>query len=238
MGRRPKIIQPAAPVKNIPEIETGEVDIKQAAELLEVSTKTIRRYIQAGQIKADKIRNVWLIPADEIERLRGLVREENTQAPAEVRAVMDTVNARLTGIENGVNRLLGPLQNELEQGRSRLSQIEEDNQMLREEIASLKQQLLKARSETTVDPQAAKHRAEEIDALRASIISNERGLALLRDEVASKDVIIREKESEILQLLDKLKEMETLHKSDPRRPRKPKFWAGIMKNDAADDDRS
>lgn len=238
MGRRPKIIQPAAPVRNVPEIETGEVDIKTAAELLDVSTKTIRRYIQAGQIKADKIRNVWLIPADEVERLRGLTRDESGPVPVEMRAFMDTAAERLSGIESGLNRLLGPLQQELEESRARLAQLEEDNQMLREEIASLKQQVQKTRAENTAVPQAAKHRAEEIDALRASIISNERGLALLREEVTARDEVIREKESEILQLLDKLKEMETLHKTDPQRPRKPRFWDGIIKSGAADADRS
>ena len=223
---------------NMDEPFPGQLDIKQAADLLDVSTKTIRRYIQNGKLKADKIRNIWLIPVEEVDKLRypGETDQAAGRLPDELWSMMEGIADKLGGLEETVRHLAGPSQEELEDTSNQMLQLEEENSILRTELEDLKQQLQKARSEHAVDPQVAKTRAEEIDNLKATIASNDRGLTLLREEVATKDRIIQEKEKEILQLLDKLKEMEiTQPKSSSRQPSKARFWGGFMKGGTSTD---
>ena len=212
----------------------GYADIKQAADILNVSTKTIRRYIQSDRLHAEKIRNVWLISESEITRLR----EDTVQEPAAVPGAaprefvdaLERIQDRLNAIEIRLGDLSPDINQDLDEAQSRATQLEDENQALREEISDLKQELAKVRSENVHDPQAGKARAEEIDALRATIVSNERGLALLREEVQHKDTIVREKEQEIIQLLDKLKEMENLYKPVKSPQVKPRLWGSFKKN--------
>lgn len=274
----------------------GYVDIKEAAERLDVSTKTIRRYIQAERLHAEKIRNVWLIAAEEIERL---LHEDEIEAQAAAAALPRELTARLEAVEqkldaltlrlgdaqaspgiekkldeilarleapaqaapgidqkldairarfdqlplltDSVEKKLGelaarldeaplPAGDDLQDAQSRASMLEEENQALRYEIESLNREAAKARSESSIDPQAIKSRAEEIDALKATVISNERGLALLREEVAHKDSVIKEKEQEIFLLLEKLKEMESTRKPVQAPSSKSRFFGGFTKS--------
>jgi excisionase family DNA binding protein len=43
--------------------------IKEAAALLDVTTRTVQRWIEAGTLKAFKIGGRWRVPAGEIARL-------------------------------------------------------------------------------------------------------------------------------------------------------------------------
>lgn len=46
--------------------------IKQAAEILDMSTRTVTRYIKAGKLKAFMVGNKWRFEKEEIERfIRG-----------------------------------------------------------------------------------------------------------------------------------------------------------------------
>jgi excisionase family DNA binding protein len=42
--------------------------LKEAAELLNVSTKTVTRYIKQGNLKASKLGSQWRIKPSEVER--------------------------------------------------------------------------------------------------------------------------------------------------------------------------
>ena len=46
--------------------------IKEAAEILDISTRSINRYIKDGKLKAFKVGNKWRFEKEEIERfIRG-----------------------------------------------------------------------------------------------------------------------------------------------------------------------
>jgi excisionase family DNA binding protein len=223
----------------------GYVDIKDAADRLEVSTKTIRRYIQSGKIRADKIRNVWFIPEKEVEALLQESEPEPLAAAAdpglalEIKSGLDQINERLEHMDRRLSALEGPRDEtleELEDLRGRTEQLDEENNALRDEIRNLKQELASAKSERAL-PQlhGTKNRAEETEALKATIISNERGLALLREEVRHKDAVIKEKEQEILQLLEKLKEMESLRKPVKNPPGRSRIWGSFIRGDNPSD---
>lgn len=222
----------------------GYVDIKEAADRLDVSTKTIRRYIQSGKMHADKIRNVWFIPEKEVEAQLQADEPEPAAAPAdpalaqEIKAYMDQTLERLGNIEHRIAALGGPSDEtleELEDTRGRAEQLEQENQALRNEIRGLKQELASAKSEHTLPQQHGPKNREETEALKATIISNERGLSLLREEVRHKDAVIKEKEHEILQLLEKLKEMESMRKPVKNPPGRSRIWGGFIRGDTSSD---
>ena len=51
---------------------TSQLTVKQAAQALNVSTRSIHLYIASGKIKATRIgfgKGVWRIPASEIEKM-------------------------------------------------------------------------------------------------------------------------------------------------------------------------
>jgi excisionase family DNA binding protein len=61
----------AAPVAHTtPRKET--LRVKEVATILSVSEDAVLRRVQSGQIRALKLGRIWLIPKDEIRRLRGL----------------------------------------------------------------------------------------------------------------------------------------------------------------------
>lgn len=223
----------------------GYVDIKDAADRLEVSTKTIRRYIQSGKMRADKIRNVWFIPEHEVQAMLKAGEPEIEAAAADpglaqdIKDGLDQVIERLGSMERRIAALEGPSDEtleELEDMRGRAEQLQEENQALRDEIRGLKQELTSAKSEHAQHQQhGAKNRAEDAEALKATIISNERGLSLLREEVRHKDAVIKEKEQEILQLLDKLKEMESLRKPVKNTPGRSRIWGSFIRGDSPPD---
>lgn len=210
-------------------------DIKEAADRLAVSTKTIRRYISAGKITAHKIRNIWFVPLAEIEKLvEAKVEEESAISPMfdEFAESLRHIGHRLDQLEGNVSRMVKPQSKEADpQTEAKIAQFEEENRALRDEIIDLKEELASGRTEAyNIDPHMIKSRAEEIESLKATIVSNERGLALLREEVHDKNNIIKEKEEEILQLLEKLREMEILRKPQAfQETRKQGLLGNIMK---------
>lgn len=44
--------------------------IKEVAEIISYSERTIRQWIKDGKVKAVKIMSEWRIPEDEVERLK------------------------------------------------------------------------------------------------------------------------------------------------------------------------
>jgi len=225
----------------------GLSDIEEAADQLGVSTKTIRRYISGGRIEAHKVRNIWFIPAEEIDRLQKARDEEQANVSPmfdEIAGLIRGISSRLDRLEDRVATPAKPaagesaaeaasLRAELEATERKVSQLEDENRILRDELVEVKEELNRKQIEIPapqMDPQAIKNRAEEIDSLKALIVSNERGLSLLREEVKEKDAVIAEKEQEILQLLEKLKDMENLRKQPVAQEQKKQgLFGSIMK---------
>ena len=59
-----------------PELPAGGYwSISQLARALSVSYATVRRLVRSGHIRAIRIRRLWRIPAEEVQRLR----EEGTK---------------------------------------------------------------------------------------------------------------------------------------------------------------
>ena len=137
---------------------------------------------------------------------------------------------RLDQIEDHISRVGAPAGTEIDDAAEKISRIEDENRALREEIGELKEELLRGRTEgASVDPQMIKSRAEEIDSLKATIVSNERGLALLREEVNEKNNLVREKDREIMQLLEKMREMESLRKQARPEQKRQSLLGGLIK---------
>jgi excisionase family DNA binding protein len=53
----------------------------QAAEALSASSQTIRNWIRSNRLHAVRIGNRFLIPRDEVDRMRGEVRSEVGESP-------------------------------------------------------------------------------------------------------------------------------------------------------------
>lgn len=233
MGRRAKIPQPLETGPKKPLSLEKVADIKEAADRLGVSTKTIRRYITAGKIEAQKIRHIWFVPLDELEKLEQAKEEDEQRLSPIVDELAEAVrhiSLRLDQIEEHLSGLSKPGGQPDPKAAEKSRRIDEENRMLREEISELREEMSANRNEgAQVDTQAIKSRAEEIDALKSSIISNERGLALLREEVADKDLALKEKEREIMHLLEKLREYEFSRKPDSGDLKKSGFLGNIIK---------
>ncbi len=222
------------------------LDINGAAEYLGVSSKTIRRYIKAGKIRARKVRNVWFCPRPELDKLIAVEAPPAPVAPeaapaaapvvqfdpaALIEPVLDQIKPFLEefkGSMREVDRKLFLISQERENQHTRPDLIEKeqeidflksDNQRLIEEIQLLKKELADLRLNGPKDIQILKNKVEEVDTLKATIASNERGLSLLRQEVRDRDEITRRNEQTIKELKERLRVAEeeaASHKSAKR----------------------
>lgn len=52
--------------------------ISQASKILGIARSLIWYHIRMGHIKAERVGFVWIIPDEEVERLRGIARSSRT----------------------------------------------------------------------------------------------------------------------------------------------------------------
>ncbi len=223
------------------------LDIKQSAAFLDVSTKTIRRYIKAGKLSARKVRNVWFVPISEVETLKNseagiepvqspddqTTEEQNYIVPDFIRRI----DSNLVDIKQQISELdrrLYLFSQERESGRfanedgisdleARNEQLIQDNDRLDEQINELREELERARKNGPKDTQVLKQKSEENEALKATIASNQRGLSILRDEVRQYQNKMREKEKIIEKLRARIASLEK-ELADRKSARKPTLW--------------
>lgn len=245
------------PEKSYPEGDL--LDIKQSAKHLDVSTKTIRRYIKAGKLSARKVRNVWFVPKTEVEALKkgessaGAEPEEQpAQAEQEIQeqprpqqqqqdtGLPDFIRKIDTNLETlkqqvgELDRRLYLFSQEREAGRisgegntteleSRNQQLEAENERLEEQAAALRDEIDRLKKNGPKDTMVLKQKSEEIEALKATIASNQRGLSILREEVGQYQNEIQEKDTIIEQLRARIASLEK-EITDLRNSRKLSIW--------------
>lgn len=198
-----------------------KLDIRDAARYLGVSTKTVRRHIDSGKITAEKIKNVWYVTTDELDQI--MKRPAKSSAKAVPETVIEEYMARLDVVLmaisdkiSGINGRLDLLEEEPAGKAATSGNSSEELELLREENERLSAALERAGREArdvrenghTADNQLLKNKSEEIEELRATIVSNRRGLTLLREEVARYKEELRRKESVIKDLKARLLELE------------------------------
>jgi hypothetical protein len=203
----------------------GELlDISAAADFLSISTKTVRRYISSGKVRARKVRNVWFCPRAELEKL---IEKESPPAAAAIPALAETMpvllelkdalvqlNKRIGAIDDRLflisqDRELRKIHSEpspeetqeIEYAKADNLKLIDEQQRIKKEIADLRQNGVK-------DIQLLKSKADEIESLKSRIASNERGLNLLRAEIAQKDESLARKEDTIRDLKRKNEDLE------------------------------
>gem|GEM_PF-2295750 len=132
------------------------LDITAAAEYISVSTKTIRRYIQGGKLRARKVRNVWFLSRSELDKL--VERDKPApvaaaQIPAfvpafdpslaeDIKKSLDSFNERLAGAE-GIKAALNNFNERLEEFDKRLYLLsqERENQHVRPDLIEKEQEI-------------------------------------------------------------------------------------------------
>ncbi|HOO56489.1 MAG TPA: helix-turn-helix domain-containing protein [bacterium] len=219
--------------------EEDLLDINGAAEYLSVSTKTVRRYIKSGKLRARKVRNVWFCPRVELDGL--LDRGKSDEAPETIVApsseILDEFRGmfdEFKGLMKEIDRKLFLISQERENQIVRPDLIEKeqeieylklDNQKLIEEMQRMKKQISEQSQSGPKDMSLLKSKSEEIELLNAKISSNERGLELLRQEIVKKDEIIRQKDETIREIKDFVRTYEE-EMASGRGSRKGGFLAG------------
>ena len=205
----------------------GELlDIGGAADYLSVSSKSIRRYISSGKIRAKKIRNVWFCPREELDKL---IEAKNPPPPAPPAAValpafdasaLDAIGATLEQIKDRMkaiddrlflfsqereSRHIRPDSSEKDQD---FEFLKADNLKLIEEQQRLKKELADLKQNGSKDTQLLKSKSEEAETLKAKIASNERGLNLLRAELAEREEAVARKDENIRELKERINALE------------------------------
>jgi excisionase family DNA binding protein len=188
------------------------VDIKETAEILDVSTKTVRRYIQTGKLAATKVRNVWFFNREDVTRLKE-EEEPSLVGAKEILDFLKVMSDRIESLELAVGEFAeGREQSALQALREDLGReverLTEENQQLRDVYENTRAELDQLRSNIPKDMQTLKSKMEEIASLKSTIASNERGLALLREELQLKEKQLRDKDLELVQLRERAGEAE------------------------------
>jgi excisionase family DNA binding protein len=214
-------------------IEGDWIDIGEAARRLGVSEKTVRRRIKAGRIGARKIRGVWFVSVTESDAKTPsalLAPPEQKHAPEPLLHAQITHDEqhieRLKKVERDISYILNKLSDldrvlderdrnltsqlaDIQRQGETIDRLTEENRKLQEEVLILREEAIQLRQNTPKDIYALKDRMEEIMALKATIASNQRGLALLRDEVQEKQKSLQERENQTLILQEKVRVMES-----------------------------
>jgi len=203
------------------------LDIAGAAEYLSISTKTVRRYIKAGRLRARKVRNVWFCPRTELDKLIESERPAATAAAAKLTpgadpALLDELRAAISNLDEHlkeIDKKLYLISQERENQHVRPDLIEKeqeieflkaDNMKLIEELQRVKKEIADMKQNGPKDTMILKNKIEENEALKATIASNERGLTLLRREVEIRDIQIKKKDDTIQELKERLRAAEEL----------------------------
>lgn len=69
--------------------DTELLTVSQAAAACNATSQTIRNWIRADRLRAVRIGNRFLIPKDEVERLRGALPDDSAESPWDYAADSD-----------------------------------------------------------------------------------------------------------------------------------------------------
>ena len=216
-------------------VRIGEewIDIGEAARRLGVSEKTVRRRIKASRIGARKVRGVWFVsvagsdaktpsalpaPPEQKHAPEPLLRaqispdEQHIERPKKVEEDTSFILKKLSDLDRVLDERDRNLTSQLADIQRRgetIDRLTEENRKLQEEVLMLREETIQLRQNSPKDIHALKDKMEEIISLKATIASNQRGLALLRDEVQEKEKLLQEKENQILLLKEKIRDIES-----------------------------
>lgn len=203
--------------------ERDLLDVTAAAKYLSVSTKTIRRHIASGKVRARKVRNVWFCPRAELDKLievKAPPAPAAAAAPAVDLSVVADLKVTLEDIRNlmkGIDGRLFLISQDRESRHIRPDSAEKyqeaefiraDNLKLIEEQQRLKKDLADLRQNGAKDLQLLKSKTDEIESYKARIASNERGLNLLRGDLADRDEAVLRKDEIIRELKERINGLE------------------------------
>jgi len=103
-------------------IPEGYFDIKQAAEKLGISTRTVRRYIKTGRLSAHKVKSpygeVWVIPEEEVNTAQEITDVVSVKREYDVKDLALAINQYL-------NQRDKKLDKKLDQIMARLDRMEQ-----------------------------------------------------------------------------------------------------------------
>jgi excisionase family DNA binding protein len=136
-------------------------------------------------------------------------------------AVFDEIRETLAAIKRQneeIGKRLYLLSRERESGIVRPDLLEKEQEIedlkaevrkLNDETSRLRAELSDAKAAGPKDTQLLKSKQEELETMRAVIASNERGLALLREDVERGVVALKERDAQIAELRERLRSMES-----------------------------
>ncbi|MEW6200657.1 MAG: helix-turn-helix domain-containing protein [bacterium] len=219
--------------KSLAALETAWLDIGEASLRLGVSEKTVRRRIKSNKIAARKIRGVWFVAVPQSSGDSGILPETLPPSKQTLSQVHPSpiasdahLNERLKKMENDTEYILKKLTaidrtlevrdrnltfqlTDLNRQAETIDRLTVENKKLQDEVLILREEAIQLRQNIhPKDTHTLKNKMEEIIELKATIASNQRGLALLRDEVNEKEKNLKEKEQEVLLLREKIHRME------------------------------
>ncbi|MEW5945739.1 MAG: helix-turn-helix domain-containing protein [bacterium] len=205
------------------------LDIRESAKRLGTSEKTVRRYIKSGRLRARKISGVWFVgfgktapaaDAPETATAPGLVPEPAMderlgRIEEKIGGIIEQIkemNKKLYVLSEEREHIIAAKSLDLLKKEEIIERLEEENRRLIDEVGAMREEAGQLRQSAPKDVQALKNKTDEILSLKATIASNERGLALLREEAALKDRAMREKNREIAELRDVVERLRPLMK--------------------------
>lgn len=202
-----------------------KLDIVDAARYLNVSSKTIRRYIDSGKLTAEKIKNVWYLSVDDLDALNKKPKRDAVEKTppasaieeymARLDVVLTAMNDKISGINSRLDLVSSGAPQDSgvaavsDEAAAELEMLRGENERLASELDRVDREHSAARENGSAhDPQALKNKSEEIEELRAIIVSNRRGLSLLREEVARYKEELRRRDSVVKDLKARVLELE------------------------------
>ncbi len=169
--------------------ESGKSAVAEAGLLEEIKTtlETIRREKTPGM-------DAIAVPSKQTEQKEALF--------AEIRETLETIKRQ----NEEIGKRLYLLSREREQG---IEELKAEVRKLNDETSRLRAELSDAKSSGPKDTQALKSKQEELESMRAVIASNERGLALLREDVERGVAEVKERDAQIAEMRERLRSMES-----------------------------
>ena len=140
-----------------------EYTIKEAADLLDLSTSTIRRRIKSGELEAEKKETKfgpqYFIPADEINKAtteNKVVDVKNINQPVPVEEFKNSI---VRAVQNNNTELID---NKIQEFKEGLEQsIERQNRRLMDEVTSNMKDMIKQQNKVISDLQEKVEEVEE-----------------------------------------------------------------------------
>jgi excisionase family DNA binding protein len=199
------------------------LDINDAAEYISVSSKTIRRYIQSGKLRARKVRNVWFLSRAELDKL---VEREKPAAVAAAAAVpvpafdpalADEIKQSLAALGERLGERLND-NDEIKQAIESLGERLNNIEGIRNSIASFNERAVDA-DDIRKSFDLFNERIEEVDK-KLFLISQERENQHVRPDLIEKEQEIEFLKTDNVKLIEELqrikKEIADLKQNGPK----------------------